>query len=151
MKTTLGGAYVQAYNAHTTSTEVVPTSPEAPHTYNLRQDDLRQTGVQDEFDIDEYIEQQDKLTRDAIAAQGEWVVENFYPGVVSLATLRMQAGLSQNQFAVMLKIGQPHVSRYESGRHEPGVFLADAMAKALGVSLDQVVAALREAANSGKK
>lgn len=146
-----GSAFTQAFDALTLSSEIVPSSTTAPKSYDLSRDALPQTGTQDEFDIDEYIDQQDKPTRDAIAAEGTWVADTLYPGVCTLAALRLKAGLSQRQFADKCGLAQPHVSRYESGLHEPGVFQAETMAKVLGVSLDLIVTALRQAATARKK
>ena len=67
----------------------------------------------------------------------EWVAKTFGNG--DLASLRLAAGLSQSELAVLCDIEQPHVSRYESGRHEPLVSTACKMARALGVSLDVLV------------
>ena len=64
----------------------------------------------------------------------EWAASTFGNG--DLASLRLAAGLSQSELAGLCSIEQPHVSRYESGRHEPLVSTAAKMASALGVSLD---------------
>lgn len=64
----------------------------------------------------------------------EWVANNYGNG--DLASLRLAAGLSQSELAALCDIEQPHVSRYESGRHEPLVSTAGKMARALGVSLE---------------
>jgi DNA-binding XRE family transcriptional regulator len=77
----------------------------------------------------------------------EWVASTYGNG--DLASLRLAAGLSQSELARVCDIEQPHVSRYESGRHEPLVSTAGKMAKALGVSLEVFVNAwsLSRAAN----
>ena len=69
----------------------------------------------------------------------EWVARTFGNG--DLASLRVAAGMSQSELAFLCDIEQPHVSRYESGRHEPLVSTACKMATALGVSLDVLVTA----------
>jgi ribosome-binding protein aMBF1 (putative translation factor) len=75
---------------------------------------------------------------DAEVARGRaWVAATF--GTGDLASLRLAAGLSQSQLAALCNLEQPHVSRYESGLHEPLVSTASKMAKALGVSLDTLV------------
>lgn len=66
----------------------------------------------------------------------KWVGENFYAEGPTLASLRLAAGLSQKKLAELCGIDQPHVSRYESGKHEPSISLANGLATALGVSLD---------------
>ena len=77
----------------------------------------------------------------------EWVASTYGNG--DLASLRLAAGLSQSELARMCDIEQPHVSRYESGRHEPLVTTAGKMARALGVSLEVLLNAwsLSRAAN----
>ena len=69
----------------------------------------------------------------------EWVASTYGNG--DLASLRLAAGLSQSELAELCDIEQPHVSRYESGRHEPLVSTAGKMARALGVSLEVFVKA----------
>jgi hypothetical protein len=44
-------------------------------------------------------------------------------------------------------IRQPHVSRYEAGKHEPGLLQADRMAQVLGVSLERLAQAVRRSAD----
>ena len=77
----------------------------------------------------------------------EWVASTYGNG--DLASLRLAAGLSQSELARVCDIEQPHVSRYESGRHEPLVSAAGKMARALGVSLEAFLNAwnLSRAAN----
>jgi len=83
----------------------------------------------------------------AVVRGREWVASTYGNG--DLASLRLAAGLSQSELARVCDIEQPHVSRYESGRHEPLVSTAGKMAKALGVSLEAFVNAwsLSRAAN----
>lgn len=114
--------------------------------YDLRGDEPQASGRQDEFDIGGYVEGQDTATRERVGAAGAWVADALYPGEPTLAALRLRAGLSQADFARRCGLRQPHVSRYETGKHEPGVFQAQAMADALGVSLDVLVKALKQSA-----
>ena len=65
-----------------------------------------------------------------------WVGATFYGDRPTLASLRLAAGLSQRQLGDACGLDQPHVSRYESGRHEPRIGLAGAMASALGTSIE---------------
>jgi len=67
----------------------------------------------------------------------EWVATTYGNG--DLASLRLAAGLSQSELAGLCDIEQPHISRYESGRHEPLVSTAGKIASALGVSLEVFV------------
>ena len=69
----------------------------------------------------------------------EWIASKYGNG--DLASLRLAAGLSQSELAGICDIEQPHVSRYESGRHEPLISTAGKMARALGVSLEVFVGA----------
>lgn len=66
----------------------------------------------------------------------KWIAKQFYQDSVTLASLRLQLGLSQKQLGQACGIEQPHVSRYELGRHEPSLTTAATMAKALGVNID---------------
>jgi transcriptional regulator with XRE-family HTH domain len=45
--------------------------------------------------------------------------------------------MSQSQLAEACGLEQPHVSRYESGRHEPSLSVSRKMAETLGVSMEQ--------------
>lgn len=71
----------------------------------------------------------------------KWVAETFYPGDLTLGALRLSAGLSQAELGARAGMQQSHISRYESGKHEPGVQAARTLANALGVSLDKFVEA----------
>jgi DNA-binding XRE family transcriptional regulator len=71
-----------------------------------------------------------------------WVATSFYDANrPTLATLRLLAGLSQRQLGEACGMEQPHVSRYESGKHEPSLTTSVCMARALGVGLDAFVGA----------
>ena len=131
--------------------EVVPFNPKPLQVYDLRSDDLPVLGAEEEFAIDDYIDKQDAATKEKVAAADAWVADTVYQGPATLTTLRLRAGLSQRELAQKCGLEQPHISRYESGRHEPGVFQAQVMALALDVTLDQLVLALHEAAEIAKK
>ena len=73
-----------------------------------------------------------------------WVGSTFYSDKVTLASLRLAKGLSQKQFGHLAGLAQSHVSRYESGRHEPSISTAQKMATALGVTLEAFVDAWQE-------
>lgn len=96
-----------------------------------------------ETDFDALVSEMEASPADAQAlADGRrWVGQQFYAQGMTLAGLRLAAGLSQRQLAEACGIEQPHVSRYESGRHEPSLTLAARMAGALGVGLDTLFAA----------
>lgn len=84
----------------------------------------------------------DSLEKDPEASQGlkegrSWVASTYYRDIETLASLRLKAGLSQKQLAQACGIEQPHISRYESGKHEPSISVAAMLSNALGVNLDQ--------------
>ncbi|MDQ8001697.1 MAG: helix-turn-helix transcriptional regulator [Pseudomonadota bacterium] len=70
-----------------------------------------------------------------------WVAEQFFADESTLSSLRLTAGLSQAELARLCGMEQPHISRYESGRHEPGITVSKRLADALGVSLEKFAAA----------
>lgn len=60
-----------------------------------------------------------------------------------LARLRVDAGLSQRQLADLLGLTSPRaVKAWEAGDYAPGVAQVPALARALGVSVEAVVAAV---------
>ena len=72
-----------------------------------------------------------------LAEGRRWVAETFYPDRPTLAQLRLKAGLSQQLLGDKCGIAQSHVSRYESGKHEPTLSTARCLAAALGVTLQE--------------
>lgn len=83
----------------------------------------------------------DPVASKRVSEGRRWVAQAFYGEVPLLASLRLAAGLSQRQLGAVCGLNQPHVSRYESGRHEPGIAVAATMAQALGVDLNTFAAA----------
>lgn len=83
-------------------------------------------------------------SRAELESARRWVAEKLYD-VPTLASLRLKAGLSQRELGARCNLEQEHVSRYESGRVEPGLVVAGELAKALGVSLDEFNEAWRSA------
>lgn len=71
-----------------------------------------------------------------VNAGRQWVADTFYRNLVSLAALRLQAGLSQAELGRLTGLEQSHISRYESGKHEPGLQITRKLATALNVSMD---------------
>ena len=111
---------------------------------------VRQSSFKDGYDDFERLASEvvsDGQVAEEVVRGREWVASKYGNG--DLASLRLAAGLSQSELARVCDIEQPHVSRYESGRHEPLVSTAGKMAKALGVSLEVFVNAwsLSRAAN----
>lgn len=70
-----------------------------------------------------------------VQAARKWVAETFYSGELTLAALRLNAGISQAELGARCGLAQSHISRYESGKHEPGIQAASALAKGLGVDI----------------
>ncbi len=77
----------------------------------------------------------DPSSADQLSNGRKWVARAFYSDTSTLTSLRLAAGLSQRQLAKSCDIEQPHVSRYETGKHEPSISVAANMADALGVDL----------------
>lgn len=85
----------------------------------------------------------DARLRDArkrIAQRAEVKVEKK----LSLALLRMKAGLSQKQLAVEVGTSQPVVSMWEAGTREPSLKNLSALAKTLQVSADDLLLAMNK-------
>jgi transcriptional regulator with XRE-family HTH domain len=55
-----------------------------------------------------------------------------------IATLRKLAGLSQEQLAERAGIGRGHLSRIEAGKYEVTLWIVQAIAEALGMTVDIV-------------
>lgn len=56
-----------------------------------------------------------------------------------LKAARQAAGMTQTQLAEAAGMTQRDISRYESGKHEPGALTLKRMAQALGCSMDVLV------------
>jgi DNA-binding XRE family transcriptional regulator len=78
----------------------------------------------------------------------KWVGEKFYGQHRTLAALRLSAGLSQSDLANSCSMSQPHISRYESGKHEPGISVAKRLASAMGVTLEEFASAWQQTRKS---
>lgn len=83
----------------------------------------------------------DATQADELRNSRRWVAEQFYANSETLASLRLRAGLSQQQMAEACGIAQPHVSRYESGKHAPSLEVAESMSAVLAVDLNTFHAA----------
>jgi len=55
-----------------------------------------------------------------------------------LRTLRKNKGLRQADLAMKVNIFQSEISKIETGERRPNVYLAKRIARALGVSLDEI-------------
>ena len=96
-----------------------------------------------ESDFDALLGELEAAPADAaqLADGRRWVAQELYAETPTLASLRLAAGMSQRQLAEACAIEQPHVSRYESGRHEPKLGIAVRWAAALGVDVETLYAA----------
>ena len=56
-----------------------------------------------------------------------------------LKAARIAAGMTQQQLAAAAGLTQKDISRYESGKHEPGALTLKRLAQALGCSMDVLV------------
>lgn len=56
-----------------------------------------------------------------------------------LKAARRAAGMTQAQLAEAIGVNQMHVSRWESGKVEPGVLIVKRMAEVLNCSMDDLV------------
>ena len=56
-----------------------------------------------------------------------------------LKAARRTAGLTQTQLAELIGCKPHHISRWESGQHEPGALTLKKMAQALNCSMDDLV------------
>lgn len=78
--------------------------------------------------------EQDEAASAQLSDGRKWVASTFYESQ-TLSGLRLAAGMSQKQLGEACGIEQPHVSRYESGKHEPSLSVSVSLARALGVDL----------------
>ena len=63
-----------------------------------------------------------------------------------IATLRKLAGLSQEQLAERAGIGRGHLSRIEAGKYEVTLWIVQAIAEALGMTVDIIDPGLQDLA-----
>ena len=57
----------------------------------------------------------------------------------AVARLREAKGWSQQQLAEAAGLSQPYVSKVESGAREPSLVVVQALARALGVKVDELL------------
>lgn len=70
-------------------------------------------------------------------------------GLAPLVALRMRCGLTQKALCVATGLPQPHISRLENGKvPNPDGATLQRMAAALGVSMDEVMAAIQQGAKA---
>lgn len=59
-----------------------------------------------------------------------------------LKSLRIDAGLTQEQLAERIGVKKQNISRYENGRVEPNIRTAKRIAEALGVTLEDIASSV---------
>lgn len=85
--------------------------------------------------------EEDKEIAKKLNEARKWVGNEFYSDNLTLASLRLSAGFSQCNLGKTCGIEQSHVSRYESGKHEPSLSLSVKLAKALNVDVETLFVA----------
>lgn len=131
------------------SNKVLPSNTDSTlRVFDFSRDELPHTGKEEEFSIEDYLgdgDNQDILK--LVDAQGPWVAENLYKDEVTLASLRLRAGLSQKTLAEQCGWKQPTIARYETGSTIPSLLAASKIAKALGIGVDELVVAFENSSN----
>ena len=97
------------------------------------------------IDIDDLVAEfeQSNEGAEAIAKGRQWVAKSFYSNQPSsIALLRLQKGWSQAKLAKLASTSQSYIARLELGNVDPQVSTVKKIAKALGVSVDNVVQAI---------
>lgn len=81
--------------------------------------------------------------RAAIARARGWVADTFHAeDGITVRTLRMRKGLSQQQLATLVSTSQPHIARIEGGVDNLNIDTCRRLARALDVDLNALDAAL---------
>lgn len=95
-------------------------------------------------DIDAVVEtlEREPHRRAALKGARQRLAGKLESKVGGLATLRLRSGLSQKQLADAIGTSQPHIARIEKGRDNVLLATANQLARALGVTLDEINAAL---------
>jgi DNA-binding XRE family transcriptional regulator len=98
------------------------------------------------LDIDELVAELEQSPENAKAiAQGrQWVADAFYSGQPSVAALRLRKGWSQAELARRAETSQPYIARLERGQVDPQVSTVRKLARALGVSIAELVEAIAQ-------
>lgn len=106
----------------------------------------------DNYFIDDLVEEheRDPARRAAIEEGRKLVAREYYANARGLAVLRMRRGWSQRTLAEVAGMKQPHIARLESGQNDPSLDTMRRLASALGVSIEELVRELIEAAAARK-
>lgn len=70
------------------------------------------------------------------------VAEQLNPGLRTISTLRLAAGLSQSQLAEKMDMKQPNIARLEKKPGDPSLSTLQKLAAVLGVDIREVIAAV---------
>lgn len=99
------------------------------------------------IDIDDLVEghERDPERRAAIEEGRRIVAREYYADAKGLAVLRLRRGWSQRTLAEAAGMKQPHIARLESGQNDPSLGTMRRLAKALGISLEDLVRELDDA------
>jgi len=85
--------------------------------------------------------ERDPAKADALEAARRRLAQKL-ANATTLAKLRLARGWSQKRLADAIGTSQPHIARIENGRDNVLLATANQLAQALGVSLDEINAAL---------
>jgi len=96
------------------------------------------------IDIDDLVAELEQTPEqaEAIARGSQWVAEAFYAGRTTVASLRLRKGWSQAELARQAETSQPYIARLERGQVDPQVGTVRKLARALGVSVAELVEAI---------
>jgi DNA-binding XRE family transcriptional regulator len=95
----------------------------------------------DEIDWLVQVYERDPVKAEALKAARQRLAEKL-AAATTLAQLRLSRGWSQKRLADEIGTSQPHIARIENGRDNVLLATANQLAKALGVSLEEINAAL---------
>lgn len=86
----------------------------------------------------------------AIARARAWAADALHEDEdETLRSLRLRKGFSQQQLATLIGTSQPHIARIEGGADNLNIDTCRRLARALGVDLNTLDAALMQRANVG--
>lgn len=92
-------------------------------------------------DIDDQVaaDERDPVRKAALEAGRRTIAERYYANAMGLAVLRLRRGWSQRALADAIGVKQPHIARLESGQNDPSLGTMRKLARALGVSIEEIV------------
>lgn len=94
--------------------------------------------------------EQDPERKDAIARARGWAADELHgDDGETLRSLRLRKGLSQQRLADLVGTSQPHIARIEGGADNLNIDTCRRLARALGIDLNTLDAALTLQAGAG--